>query len=348
MEKKVARKIQNVTVLIPSYNHGHVLGYQIESLLNQTSPPKHIIVLDDGSTDRTQQMLQRYEQNENVKIIIKKQNVGVHAAMGLLLNEVHTEFFAFAAADDLLTSNWCMATASLLGTYKDAKMAISNSFIFKNNKVSLTDSITPLNGKSDGIYTPAQYMRLLMRHGRFPPSNTILYRSDIIEELIRPVLLKKELTSLVDIFLILAIATRYPIAYSTRPTGVFVRDQQSYGNAFLNKRHLEDVVANIRLFSIKDEPVLCDELIGFLTRYVAYSWSKQMVMADLRNNRDKTASFQTFYDAVIGYLKLLTLFVMHKRYLYVKRPTLIKSKNSSYTLDDFIDRGLLKRFESAA
>ena len=340
--------MQNVTVLIPTYNHGHVLGYQIGSLLNQTSPPKHIIVLDDGSTDRTQQMLQRYEQNETVKIIIKEQNVGLHAAMSLLLNEVRTEFFAFAAADDLLTSNWCMTTASLLATYKDAKMAISNSFIFENNKVSLTDSITPLNGKSDGVYTPAQYMRLLMRHGRFPPSNTILYRSDIIEELIRPVLLKKELTSLVDVFLILAIATRYPIAYSTRPTGVFVRDHQSYGNAFLNKRHLEDVVANIRVFSIRDEPVFCDELIGFLTRYLEYSWSKQMVMADLRKNRDKTASFQYCYGAVAGYLKLLTLFVMHKRYLYIKRPTLIRSKKSSYKLDDFIDRGLLKRFESAA
>lgn len=293
-------------------------------------------------------MLQRYKQNEGVKLIVKEQNIGVHAAMCLLLNEVHTEFFAFAAADDLLTSNWCMATASLLATYRDAKMAISNSFIVRNNKVSLTDSITALDGKSAGVYTPAQYVRLLMRHGRFPPSNTILYRSDIIEELIRPVLLKKELTSLVDILLILAIATKYPIAYSMRPTGVFVRDQQSYGNASLNKRHLEDVVAKIRLFSIKNERVLCDELIGFLTRYVEYSWSKEMVMADLRKNRDKTASFLKLYEAVVGYLKLLTLWVGHKRYLYVKKPTLIRSRKSSYRLDDFIDRGLLRRFGSAA
>jgi glycosyltransferase involved in cell wall biosynthesis len=338
--------MHNVTVLIPTYNHGSVLIYQIESLLKQTSPPVHIIILDDGSTDETQEMLKRYQQNETVKVLLQKNNIGVHAATNLLLDQVVTEFFAFAAADDILTSNWCMTTASLLETYKDAKMAISNSFIFENNQISLTDSIIALNSKDEGVYEPSQYTKLLMRYGKFPPSNTILYRSDIIEELVRPIFLKEELRSLIDILLILAIATRYPIAYSTKPTGVSVKNLQSYGNSFFSNDHLEHLVTDINLFAKRDKYILCDQLLIFVMRHVKYTWSKQIIANELRANKIKHRGVQYFPRALFYYSKLLTLFLLYKRFMFMKLHR-VNTNVLNHKLVNCLDRSLFKRFDAA-
>ena len=104
----------NVTVLIASYNHGPFLSYQLASLLLQTAPPKRIIVLDDGSTDDTKSILERFKEKNSIQVIYHEKNLGVHAAYCRLMNEVETEFFAFASADDLLTREWCETMASLL------------------------------------------------------------------------------------------------------------------------------------------------------------------------------------------------------------------------------------------
>ena len=49
-----------VSVVIPTYNHDGFLGEAIESALAQTRPPNEIIVIDNGSTDRTPEVAARY------------------------------------------------------------------------------------------------------------------------------------------------------------------------------------------------------------------------------------------------------------------------------------------------
>jgi glycosyltransferase involved in cell wall biosynthesis len=97
---------KNVTVQIVSYNYGPFLSYQRESILLQTTLPKRIIVLDDGSTDDTQDILERYKEKNSIEDIFHKKNLGIHAAYCRLMNEVDTEFFALVSADDLLTREW--------------------------------------------------------------------------------------------------------------------------------------------------------------------------------------------------------------------------------------------------
>lgn len=339
--------MKNVTVLIPTYNHGSVLAYQIESLLKQTSTPKHIIILDDGSTDNTPEILEKYQGNETVKVIRQEKNKGVHAATTRLLSQVDTEFFAFAAADDILASNWSETMASLLESYDDAKMAISNSFIFENGRVYVTDSINPLYGDLEGIYEPSQYIGLLMRYGMFPPSNTILYRSDIIEELIMPVFSRKELGSLTDVLLILAIATKYPIAYSTKPTGVCVKSSESYGNSFFSKGHLKNLTTTIENFSIRDQFIPYPKLVSFLKGYAKYSWVKQIVMNKLATNRRENSGLNYSFSLFACYFELLIAFLGYKRFRFIKfnKPTHYQAVVPD--LEAAIDRSLFKRFYSA-
>jgi glycosyltransferase involved in cell wall biosynthesis len=87
-----------VTVVVPTYNSGHLVGDALTSVLAQTAPPEAVIVIDDGSTDDTAARLARY--GARVRSI-HQSNQGVSAARNRGLREARSEFVAFLDADDV-------------------------------------------------------------------------------------------------------------------------------------------------------------------------------------------------------------------------------------------------------
>ena len=66
-----------ISAVIPTYNRGHLVGRAIESALAQEYGPSEIIVVDDGSSDGTRQVVQSY--GEKVRYLYQP-NAGVSAA----------------------------------------------------------------------------------------------------------------------------------------------------------------------------------------------------------------------------------------------------------------------------
>lgn len=87
-----------VSVIIPSYNRGHLLTRAIDSVLAQSVVPSEIIVVDDGSTDDTQARLVPYA--GRIRCFIQD-NRGVSAARNRGLREASGELIAFLDADDV-------------------------------------------------------------------------------------------------------------------------------------------------------------------------------------------------------------------------------------------------------
>lgn len=87
-----------VSVIITAYNYGHYLEQAINSVLQQTHAAKEIIVIDDGSTDQTQELLARYPLVRSFKTnrvgLSWARNIGAVAAKG--------QFLVFLDADDYL------------------------------------------------------------------------------------------------------------------------------------------------------------------------------------------------------------------------------------------------------
>jgi glycosyltransferase involved in cell wall biosynthesis len=86
----------SISVIIPVYNGERYLQEAIQSVLDQTYPVHEIIVIDDGSTDRSVEIAQQFSQ----VTLLTQANRGAAAARNLGLQSAHGELIAFLDADD--------------------------------------------------------------------------------------------------------------------------------------------------------------------------------------------------------------------------------------------------------
>lgn len=93
-----------VSVIIPSYNSGEYITETINSILKQSYKNIEIIVVDDGSTDRTARILQNYIKNNNIKYILQE-NRGVSRARNTGIASSKGGIVALCDADDVWVEN---------------------------------------------------------------------------------------------------------------------------------------------------------------------------------------------------------------------------------------------------
>lgn len=87
-----------VTVIIPTYNRGWILKEAIDSVLSQDFEDFELIVVDDGSTDNTQDILDGYARDI---IALRQDNRGVSAARNAGIASASGQLIAFLDSDDL-------------------------------------------------------------------------------------------------------------------------------------------------------------------------------------------------------------------------------------------------------
>ncbi len=92
-----------ISVIIPAYNSEMFLAETVDSLLNQTLRDIQIIVVNDGSTDKTAEIIEEYaKKNSNILSLYQK-NSGVSAARNNGIDHAEGKYTVFLDSDDLLT-----------------------------------------------------------------------------------------------------------------------------------------------------------------------------------------------------------------------------------------------------
>ena len=88
---------RSVSVIIPTYNYGRFISDAIHSVLDQTQAAAEIVVVDDGSSDDTREVVGKF--GDSVKYI-RQENAGVCAARNTGVRESRGDLIAFLDADD--------------------------------------------------------------------------------------------------------------------------------------------------------------------------------------------------------------------------------------------------------
>ena len=91
-------EIPLVSTIIPTYNRAHIIGEAVDSVLSQTYPNVEVIVVDDGSTDNTPEILRQY--GDRIRVISQR-NAGPAVARNRGIKASTGEVIAFLDSDDI-------------------------------------------------------------------------------------------------------------------------------------------------------------------------------------------------------------------------------------------------------
>jgi len=118
-----------VSIIIPVFNCENYLSECIESAINQTYLNKEIIIINDGSTDNSLVVAEKFK-SSNVKIYSQK-NRGASAARNFGLQKAKGSYIQFLDSDDLISSNKINSQVTLLSSCNN-KIAVCNTVHFHN------------------------------------------------------------------------------------------------------------------------------------------------------------------------------------------------------------------------
>jgi len=123
-----------VSILIPAYNSEEWIGDTIRSALAQTWQRKEIIVLDDGSRDRTAEVARRFASKEVT--VVSKENGGAAAARNHALQLSQGDYIQWLDADDLLAPDKIERQLAALRGVESKKILLSSPWAFFNYRTS--------------------------------------------------------------------------------------------------------------------------------------------------------------------------------------------------------------------
>lgn len=119
-----------VSILIPAYNSEEWIADTLRSALAQTWQRKEIIVVNDGSRDRTAEVARQFASN-HVKVV-SKENGGAAAARNFALHLSQGDYIQWLDADDLLAPDKIERQLAALGEVEDKKILLSSPWAYFN------------------------------------------------------------------------------------------------------------------------------------------------------------------------------------------------------------------------
>ncbi|WEK19416.1 MAG: glycosyltransferase [Candidatus Pedobacter colombiensis] len=207
-----------VSVIIPCYNHGRYLSKAIESVLAQTYTHFEIIVIDDGSTDNTKEIVQNYKE---VKYVFKI-NQGLSAARNTGIDQSTGEYLVFLDADDWLLPDALMINLNFIRVSPQLAF-VSGGFRFFFDKDQTTRDVTRKVDTDHYCY--------LLQTNFIAMIATVMFQRWVFESVRYDTTLKV----CEDYDLYLKVARRHPIAHHTELIAVyFIHDSNvSKGSAMM-------------------------------------------------------------------------------------------------------------------
>jgi glycosyltransferase involved in cell wall biosynthesis len=154
---KVAKAAPLVSVLIPAFNHERFVQRCLDSVLEDPYPAKELVIIDDGSTDRTAERIADWIARHEGEIpieYVRRGNKGVAATLNELAARAHGEFLRLGASDDYLLPGGLDAQIGYLSMHPSKWAVIGDSVVVDQDGKKLHDSgMRDLHGANKSLYS---------------------------------------------------------------------------------------------------------------------------------------------------------------------------------------------------
>ena len=197
---------QKISVIIPTFNRGNLIRNSIKSVLNQTYKNLEVIVVDDGSTDNTKDVVDKLE-DERIKYIKLEENKGGSNARNIGIQNSIGKYISFQDSDDIYYPD------KLEMQFKNIIYKKSN-FDFCKIKVIFNESYSKYypNRRQENSISNGNIFDELISRGNFISTQAILIKKNFISKYLFDPLIPR----LQDFDLILRMIPKVKISYTKK------------------------------------------------------------------------------------------------------------------------------------
>ena len=162
-----------LSVVVPSYNHQDYISETLKSLEKQTFQNFEIIVVDDGSTDRTVEAVKSFPSRAR---IFTQEHQGVVAARNRGVSLARGEYICFVDSDDVILSDRFEKQVAVLDSDLEVGLVFADALII--------DSKGEQIGKFSDVYpvVPGDVAEMLVLHYCFTPMITVMVRTEVLRK----------------------------------------------------------------------------------------------------------------------------------------------------------------------
>ncbi len=215
--------MSTLSIVMPNYNHGHMVARAIEAVLEQSRLPDELVIMDDGSTDNSVEIISSYaRQHSFIRFYPQQENRGCVHVLQDLMSLMQYDCFLPMGSDDFILPGMIEQAMGMLESHPQAGMCFGDFFTFDEAKDRLEQTRT---GWSDtSVYwSGAEYAEGVK--GDLVPGHVSVIRRNALEAAggFRP-----ELQWHCDWFALQVLAFRHGVCYVPEPFGVRRRHADSY------------------------------------------------------------------------------------------------------------------------
>jgi len=120
-----------ITVSMPAYNAVKYIKAAIDSVLAQDYDDFELLIVDDGSTDGTEDIIARYKNHPKVRIYRNDRNLGAGVAKNQTVRLARGEYFSFCDDDDLMMPGNLKTLSRFLDTHPDVGLVYPKALIIE-------------------------------------------------------------------------------------------------------------------------------------------------------------------------------------------------------------------------
>ena len=239
----------SLSVVIPVYNHGHLLTEAIESCLDQSRQADEIILIDDGSTDNTWEVIKGFaSSHENISGYQNDKNEGIVHGLNRGTQLAKSEYILYRSADDISLPGFFETAMDMLEKHPYSDICLGEVIYFENDVHKGNKETLNLSSNYDYI-SPEELIKSWNQDAVIPGCACIVKKSAVT----KAGGFYKELKWYTDWLTFMVVAFRGGICFCPKAFSGFRLSSESYGNLCLDKPEIQSEVYKNLIRVIKND-----------------------------------------------------------------------------------------------
>jgi glycosyltransferase involved in cell wall biosynthesis len=200
---------------MPNHNHGQYIAEALDAIVNQSFKPFEVIVCDDGSTDNSVEIIQRFvDRYKFVRLIRNDSNAGIFSTLNNLVSLASGDYLYGAAADDRILPGFFEKSMAILRQNPQAGLSSALSLFTDKGGVARGIIQVPLVSRRSCFIAPDQVRELFITKGCWTLGITTIMKLACFKE---EGGYRKELNSFCDGFIGQVVALKYGACFIPEP-----------------------------------------------------------------------------------------------------------------------------------